>query len=49
MIRWRTGADLDPADGMEPYWARFDTDDEFAMVYWTPSPFTEDEFMRIIG
>lgn len=47
LIRWRKFPDLEE-DG-EPYWALIRTDEEFDFIDWMPSPFTEDEFMRIIG
>lgn len=45
LIRWRTGADLEE-DG-EPYWARYDTDEEFAFVAWIPSPLTIEQILEI--
>ena len=47
LVRWRTGTDLD-GDADEPYWARFDTDEEFEFIDWIPSPLTDDEFMRLL-
>jgi hypothetical protein len=45
LIRWRTGADLE-AD-CEPYWARYDTDEDFELVAWIPSPLSEAEILEI--
>lgn len=45
LIRWRTGADLD--DDGKPYWARYDTDEEFELVAWIPSPLSPEQILEI--
>lgn len=47
LIRWRTGADLEYGD--RPYWARFDTDEEFEFAEWIPSPYSIDEILEMYG
>lgn len=47
LIRWRTGSDLER--GHEPYWARFDTDEEFEFIEWTPSPFSVGQILEFYG
>jgi hypothetical protein len=47
IIRWRTGADLEP--GYEPYWATFATDEPFEFLDWIPSPLTIDQILVIYG
>lgn len=47
LVRWRTGADLEPGD--QPYWARFDTDEEFEFIEWTPSPFSAGQILEFYG
>lgn len=45
LIRWRMNADLE--EGSEPYWAKYDTDEEFEFVAWIPSPLTVEEILEI--
>lgn len=45
LIRWRTGADLE--EGGEPYWARYDTDEEFEFAAWIPLPLSDAEILEI--
>jgi hypothetical protein len=45
LIRWRIGADLE--EGTEPYWARYDTDEEFELVAWIPSPLSGEQILEI--
>jgi hypothetical protein len=45
LIRWRTGADLE--ENSEPYWARYDTDEEFEVVAWIPSPLSNEEILEM--
>lgn len=47
LIWWRTGPDLEPGD--HPYWARFDTDEEFEFVEWVASPYSIDEILETYG
>lgn len=47
LIRWRTVPDLELGD--QPYWARFDTDEEFEFAEWVPSPYSIDEILEIYG
>lgn len=45
LIRWRTGADID--EGSEPYWAMYETDEQFDFVDWIPSPLSSDDILTI--